>query len=111
MKGIELLLIGVMVVLVAVAVPGVTQTAHGYVDIERLVPAETQEVEAGAGEAFIGLMAPTAFSHDTARIELLLPAESGEVVESGAGETLWVPMKPVAFGHDAARIELLLPAD
>jgi hypothetical protein len=111
MKGIELLLIGVMVVLVAVAVPGVTYTAYGYVDIERLVPSDTQEVEAGAGEAFIGVMAPIAFCNDTAKIELLLPSGSAEIVETGAGETRWVPMKPAEFSHDTSRIDRLLPAE
>ena len=114
MKGTELLVIGVILVLVAVLVPGVSQTvyaADNYLDIERLVPADTQEVEAGAGEAFIGPMAPTAFSDDTAKIELLLPAGSAEIVETGAGETLWVPIKPEAFSHDTSRIDRLLPAD
>ena len=110
MKGIELLLFGLMVVIAAVAVTGV-YAAGNYVEIERLVPAETQEIEAGAGTAVVGLMAPTAFSHDTAKIELLLPHGAAEIVETGAGEALWVPMKPTAFSHDTARIELLLPAD
>ena len=109
MKGNLLLLFGVMVLIAAVAVPGV-YAAGNYVEIERLVPAETQEIEAGAVEA-VGLMAPTAFSHDTAKIELLLPHGAAEIVETGAGEALWVPMKPTAFSHDTARIELLLPAD
>ncbi len=114
MKGTELLMIGVVLVLVAALVPGVSQAVYAagnYVDIERLVPSDTQEVEAGASEAFIGLMAPTAFCNDTARIELLLPAGSAEIVEIGAGETPWVSMKPAEFSHGTSRIDRLLPAE
>ncbi len=113
MKGIELLFIGMMVVLVAVAVPAVSQTAYaaeGYVDIERLLPADSAEVETGAAEIPWMLMEPTEFSHDTGRIERLLPADSPEV-ETGAGEAPWLLMEPVVFSHDTARIELLLPSD
>ena len=106
MKGIELLLIGMLVVLFAIAVPA----AYGYVDIEKLVPSDTQEVEAGAGEAYIGLMSAPVFSNDTARIERLLPSSSA-TVETGAGETPWVLMEPAKFSHDNFKIERLLPAD
>jgi hypothetical protein len=111
MKGIEFLLIGAMVALVAVTVPFVSQTAYaadiGY--IERLVPAESQEVETGGGETPWVSLEPFARGNDTSMIEQLLPAESGEL-ETGGGEASPVLMTPFERGNDPAYIERLLPS-
>ncbi len=99
MKEIHILLIGMLVVLVALAVP----TAYGYVGIERLVPSETMATETGAGEAPWIVMNP-----DLSRLVLLVPAETAEV-ERGAGVTP-VTAGPASFDHDTGRIEFLPPA-
>jgi hypothetical protein len=113
MKGIELLLIGVMVALVAVTLPVVSQTVYaadiGY--IEKLVPAESAEIVTGGGETAWVLMEPLERGHDTAYIEKLLPAESFVEAKIGAGETARVLLAPSERGHDTGRIELLLPAE
>jgi hypothetical protein len=113
MKGIEYLLIGAVVALVAVTLPVVSQTVYaadiGY--IEKLVPAESVEVETGGGETAWVLMAPFERGNDTGYIEKLLPAESFVEAETGAGETVRVLMAPSERGHDTGRIELLVPAE
>ncbi len=111
-RGIELLLTGAVAALIAVMVPLVSQTAYaadvGY--IERLVPAESQEVEVGGGETPWASIEPFVRGNDTGRIGQLLPAESQEV-EVGGGETPPVSMEPFTRGHDTGKIELLLPAE
>jgi len=112
MKGIEALLIAVIVALVAVTVPVRSQKAYADVNayIERLVPADSQEVETGGGETPWVFMSPIERGNDTGRIEQLLPAESQEV-ETGGGETPSVLMSPFERGNDTGRIERLLPAE
>jgi hypothetical protein len=114
MKGIEVLLIAVMVALVVVAVPLVSQKAYAadYGRIELLVPAESGTVETGGGETPWMPLKSFAFGNDTGRIELLLAAESQEVeVTVGGGETPYEKLAPVKMGHDAGYIERLLPAE
>ena len=113
MKVLEFLLIGAMVALVAVTLPVASQTVAADVgSIEKLVPAESAEVETGGGETAWVLMEPVERGHDTFSIEKLVPAESAFVeAEIGAGETASVLLAPSERGHDTGRIELLLPAD
>ncbi len=113
MKGIEVLLIGAVVALVVVMVPLVSQKAYAadtVLYIERLVPAESQEVETGGGEIPWVSLSPIVRGNDTGRIEQLLPADSAEV-EMGGGEIPRVLMTPFERGHDTGRIERLLPAE
>lgn len=113
MKGIKILLTGVMVALVAVMLPCALQPAYaaeyGYGVAD--VPAESAEIELGGGEAAWVLMEPVERGHDTAHIEKLLPAESFAEAEMGAGETIWVLLVPPERVHDTGRIEALLPAE
>ena len=80
MKGREVLLIAVMVALVVVALPLVSQKAYAADTgrIELLVPAESAIVETGGGEIPWMPLESFAFGNDTGRVERLLPAESAE---------------------------------
>jgi len=115
-KAIEILLTGVMAVLVAVALPVLSRTVYAADvsnNIERLVPAESMEVELGGGEAPAWVESqPFILGTDAGYIERLLPAES-QISEPamGGGETTWMEYKPFKFGHDAGHIERLLPAE
>jgi len=114
MKGIEVLLIAVMVAFVVVAVPLVSQKAYAadIGRIELLVPAESAIVETGGGEIPWMPLEPFAFGNDTGRVERLLPAESQVVeVAVGGGETSFEFLAPLKMGHDAGYIERLLPAE
>ena len=112
MKEIKILLVGVMAAFVAVAVQFVPQAGYaediGY--IERLVPAESMEVETGGGETPFVEVEPFVRGNDPGYIERLLPAESLEA-ETGGGETLYVEMEPFVRGNDPGYIERLLPAE
>jgi hypothetical protein len=113
MKAIEILLTGVMVALVAVLLPFASHPVYaadiGHIDA--LIPAESAELETGAGETFLVTFEPVARGDDTGRIEALLPAESYVAEEMGAGEGAWVLIKPLERGNDTGRIEALLPAE
>lgn len=111
MKGKGTLIGGVVAVLAALLLPFTLQAAYAdeVIHIERLLPAESAEVETGGGEAVWMVLSPYEKADDTFRIERLLPAESGEV-EVGAGETPGVLLAPTEMGYDTGRIELLLPA-
>jgi hypothetical protein len=112
MKAIKTLFTGMMVAAVAVMLPIVAHPAYAEIGhIEALAPAESAEIETGAGEAFFVAFEPSVRSNDTDRIEALLPAESYMAEEMGAGETAWVLMTPSVRGNDTGRIEALLPAE
>jgi hypothetical protein len=112
MTATKILLMGMMVALVAVAVQFVPRTANaddvGY--IERLIPAESMEVETGGGEVYYTEMEPFVRGNDPGFIERLLPAESMEV-ETGGGDTPVVWSEEPLRGNDPGYIERLLPAE
>lgn len=114
MKGTRVLFIGAIAALVLVmTVPWVSQetyAAEAVVHIERLRPAESQEVESGGGEIPSVLLSPIVRGNDTTRIEQLVPAETAES-EMGGGETPSALLPPFERGHDTGRIERLLPAE
>jgi len=115
-RAIQVLLTGIIAALVAVTLPVLTRTAYA-VDtghIERVIPAESMEVETGGGETpFVENGPSFELSNNTVYIERLLPAESqGSEEAMGGGESNWMDYsKPLEFSHDASRIERLLPAD
>jgi hypothetical protein len=113
MKAIKIALAGATVVLVAVMLPLTPDPVYAadVGHIANLVPAESAELETGAGETFVGTFEPLVRSNDTERIEALLPAESYVEVGIGAGEGAWVLMEPLERGHDTGKIEALLPAE
>ena len=113
---IEVLLTGLMAALLAVTLPVSTRTAYAFDTghIERLIPAESMEVETGGGEApWVEYQPSFVLSNDAGYIERLLPAEPQVSEEAmGGGESRRIEYaEPLKFSHDAGHIERLLPAD
>ena len=112
MKAVEMMFLALAAAVVLVTIPAVSYAASGIgvTNIERVIPAETEEFETGGGEMPHMMFEPSVFANDAGHIEQLLPAETPEF-ETGGGETPLMLLSPSVFTNDAGYIERLLPAE